>query len=148
MTSKYKEIVKGPWTVRAILYKNLEVLNWPGHNDDDEPIKKNIWVWYYSRTGEDVWFAHGASDAISREIFNQVHATLDGAEMDVMLSYGGENWDMVEPNNTVAEMQRRLLGTIGPRKMAKLLSMSRSEIEALRRKEEIAHMESIDPSNN
>jgi hypothetical protein len=98
------------------------------------------WIWFVGRLSIDEWFAHGISDIMEDDIPDEIVPTIDGEEMDVILTYGGVEWSMIEDDFAahIANVQRAMLNSMDPGLLDTLRSLGRSEILALRKAEENA----------
>lgn len=127
----FAEFVRGPWRLRAVLCENQGVTGMPGYDDGSV---LDVFLWFVGRMDEDEWFAQGVSDYFDDAAADEISGSFDGAHMDVLLAYGGVEWDEMEPNLHVefGTTQRALASDIHPKMMEDLLKLSRTEIRALR----------------
>lgn len=131
------EVVVEPWRLRSVLVEDIEV---EGDETTFPTGHQDVWIWFLGRMDEDQWFAHGISDHgdFTTDDLNDVVAATDGAEMDVMLAYGGLRWDEITNGDAVvlAQVQRAMVNDMDPKMKADLMSMGRSEIDNIRKAEE------------
>lgn len=128
----WNEYIHGPWRIRAVAVQ-AHVDTW--QDPDDPPMQ--AWLWFVSRLDIDEWFAHGISDTLEASFAEELVPTIDGEEMDVILSYGGVEWDMIEGVEAhVANLQRILINTMSRDMLDTLKKLGRSEIVTLREAEE------------
>lgn len=129
------EVIREPWRFRAVLVKDIEV-----EGSDSFPSgPQDVYVWFVGRMDDDEWFAHGISDEFHESDADDMIDTIDGAEMDVMLAYGGLTWNEINSGDAgvLAQLQRNMVTEMHPALKADLMAMGSSEIHAIRLAEEI-----------
>lgn len=130
---EWAEFTRGLWRIRPVAVV-AHVDSW--QDPDDPPM--TAWIWFVGRLSIDEWFAHGVSDVMDTDFVDRITETIDGEIMDVILTYGGVEWHMLEDGMAthVANVQRAMLNGMDDRLLGTLRKLGRSEILALREAEE------------
>jgi hypothetical protein len=133
------EYHRGPWRLRVVILENRRVIGMPSYEDGE--IVPQLMLWFVGRMDDDQWFAHGASDYHDEAAADKLFESIDGARMDVLLTFAGYPWEEIEETDVaqLAQLQREFAVKISEEYWADLLDMGRTELEELRAQEEASH---------
>lgn len=127
-----QDFFRGPWELRALHVEEVR--------DLERDVTGDFWIWFVARQGEDLWLAHGLSSSCTSAIADKVAGAIDGYDTDVLLTYLGETWAIIEALPVQhGQMQRDMVVQLEKEKveLERLRSMTRAEIEAERQRDEI-----------
>lgn len=133
--TEYIEYTREPWLIRAVFCLNIQTIGLISR----EAVDTNVYIWFVGNSNDE-WFAHGLSEDSGPSLADRVSESINGAEMDVMLAYGGLSWEAImgerEHIAAVAQAQRDLAMKMPDGHMNDLMALTYKEIKLLRLAEE------------